>query len=321
MRRLLRFTASSFIALLLLAVAGGIGAVFVLDRYARDIPEHEQLAVYQPPTVTRIHAGDGRLLSEYAHENRIFVPIEAIPDHVKLAFVSAEDKNFYQHAGIDPLGVVRAAIDNVENWRAGRRPQGASTITQQVAKNFLLSNELSFDRKLKEALLALEMERSFDKDHILELYLNEIFLGRRAYGVAAAAINYFDKSLDELTIAEAAFLAGLPKAPSRYDPDRRPDEAVWRRNYVLGRMAEDGVIDRATAETALAEPLVTFDRTTVDYAEADFFTEEVRRGLVAELGEQGFYESGLSVRTTVEPELQAVADRALRDGLAAYDRR
>ncbi len=307
--------------MMLLAVAGGIGVIFVLDRYAQTIPDHTQLAVYEPPTVTRIHAGDGRLLSEYAYEKRVFVPIEAIPDHVKQAFIAAEDKNFYSHAGVDPLGIARATVENIKALREGGRPQGASTITQQVAKNFLLSNELSLERKLKEALLAMRMERTFDKDHILELYLNEIFLGRRSYGVAAAALNYFDKSLEELTVAEAAYLAGLPKAPSHYDPVREPQEAKARRNYVLRRMTEDGVISEATAQSAAAEPLIVRERATSDFAEADFFTEEVRRELVGRFGEDPFYESGLSVRSTVEPTLQAIADRVLREGLAAYDRR
>ncbi len=323
MGRLVHFVGGSIIGLVLLVVAGGLGTIFVLDRYAQGIPDYRQLAVYAPPTVTRIHAGDGRLLSEYAHENRVFVPIEAIPDHVKLAFVAAEDQHFYSHFGIDPIGVVRASIDNIQNWRSGggARPQGASTITQQVAKNFLLTNELSIDRKLKEALLAMQMEQAFSKEHILELYLNEIFLGRRSYGVAAAALNYFDKSLDELTISEAAFLAGLPKAPSRYDPDRRTEDAIERRNYVLRRMAEDGVISAAAEAAAMAEPLETYSRATADYADADYLAEEVRRDLVARFGADGFYQGGLSVRTTVEPELQTIADKALREGLAAYDRR
>ncbi len=307
-------------SLVLLLLAGG-GLAYLVWRYGQDLPDYRQLADYRPPTVTRIHAGDGRLLAEYAREKRVFVPASAIPARVKNAFVAAEDKNFYRHFGVDPLGILRAVIDNVRRLRENRRPVGASTITQQVAKNFLLSNEVSIERKIKEAILAIRMERAFTKEHILELYLNEIFLGRRSYGVAAAALNYFDKSLDELTIGEAAFLAGLPKAPSRYDPERNPEAAYQRRDYVIGRMLEDGYITSGEAAAAREEPLVLRRRAATEIARADFFVEEVRRRLVERFGEAGFYEGGLSVRATVLPRLQEIADRALRDGLAAYDRR
>ncbi len=307
-------------ALILLLVAGGVLAYLVWE-YGRDLPDYRQLADYRPPTVTRIHAGDGRLLAEYAREKRVFVPASAIPARIKNAFVAAEDKNFYRHFGIDPLGILRAVIDNIQRLRQNRRPVGASTITQQVAKNFLLSNEVSIERKIKEAILAIRMERTFTKEHILELYLNQIFLGRRSYGVAAAALNYFDKSLDELTIGEAAFLAGLPKAPSRYDPERNPEAAYERRDYVIGRMLEDGYITPGEAEAARGEPLLLRERAATEIARADFFVEEVRRRLVERFGEEGFYEGGLSVRATVLPRLQDIADRVLRDGLSAYDRR
>ncbi len=301
-------------------VVAGAGVAYIVHRYAADLPDFARLADYQPPTVTRIHAADGRLLAEYAHEKRVFVPVDAIPAMVKQAFISAEDKSFYEHFGIDPVGIARAAIDNFKALGTGQRPQGASTITQQVAKNFLLTNEVSLERKIKEAILALRIEQAFTKDRILELYLNEIFLGRRSYGVAAAALSYFDKALDELTLAEAAFLAALPKAPSTYDPDRAPELARGRRDYVLDRMLADGAITQADHDAAVAEPLVTRSRDSIDYARADFFTEDVRRQLVQEFGEDGFYQGGLSVRTTVDPELQGLADAALRRGLATYDR-
>lgn len=320
--RRLTYWAASFVVLLgtagMLASAAG---VFVVQRYADELPDYHALADYTPPTVTRIHAGDGRLLAEFAHQKRVFVPIGAIPERLAQAFLAAEDQNFYEHFGIDLIGVLRATIDNVERLAAGVRPQGASTITQQVAKNFLLTNELSLERKIKEALLAMRIEQTFSKDHILELYLNEIFLGKRSYGVAAAALNYFNKSLDELTLAESAYLAGLPKAPSRYDPKSSPEEAEARRRYVLNRMVEDGLISVAVARLADAEPLTTRRRAPTELARADFFTEEVRRTLVAGMGSEGFYEGGLSIRTTVLPSLQAAADRALRSGLSAYDRR
>ncbi|MFO1070071.1 MAG: penicillin-binding protein 1A [Geminicoccaceae bacterium] len=321
MRRFLKFVGSLLVGLVVLVVLGGVGLVWALRSYSGDLPAIDELADYRPPTVSRIHAGDGRLLAEYAREKRVFVPIDAIPDLVKQAFIAAEDQNFYRHPGIDPMGIARAALTNLERWGSDQRPQGASTITQQVAKNFLVGNEMSIDRKIKEAILAWRIERVFSKDQILELYLNDIFLGNRSYGVAAAALNYFDKSLADLTVAEAAFLGGLPKAPGRYDPVRDPEAAKIRRDYVIGRMEADGYIDRATAEAARAEPITLSRREPEAFARADFFTETVRRQLVAEFGEAGFYEGGLSVRTTVDPRLQAIADAALRRGLAAYDRR
>jgi penicillin-binding protein 1A len=268
-----------------------------------------------------VHAGDGRLLAEFAHEKRVFVPVEAIPRRVIQAFLAAEDKNFYAHPGLDPLSIVRAAITNLHNLMNDRRPVGASTITQQVAKNFLLSNEVSLERKLKEALLALRIEQAFTKDQILELYLNQIYLGVSSYGVAAAALNYFDKSLDELTVGEAAFLAGLPKAPSWYHPERRPEAAQARRDWVIGRMLDVGFIDQEQAEQAVAEPLVMRGRAPTEVVTADYFVEEVRRELIERYGEEFLYQGGLSIRTTVSPTLQAIARRTLREGLIAYDRR
>ena len=321
MKRLFRVLSALVMALTLLVILGGAGALYMINNYDGGLPDHRQLADYEPPTATRVHAGDGRLLAEYARQNRIFVPSEAIPERVKQAFIAAEDQHFYDHPGVDVFGIGRAVVSNLERLRSNRRPEGASTITQQVAKNFLLSSELSYERKLKEIILALRIERTFTKDRILELYLNEIFLGNRSYGVAAAALNYFDKSLDELTVAEAALLAGLPKAPSAYDPGENPTAAMQRRDYVLTRMQADGYITPVEAAAARAEPIALRQRTATQTAEADFFIEEVRRQLVARLGEQGFYEGGLSVRVTLSPALQAAADRALRHGLASYDRR
>jgi penicillin-binding protein 1A len=320
-KRLSLVLSAALMAVTLVVILGGAGAIYLINHYDGGLPDHRQLADYEPPTATRVHAGDGRLLAEYARQNRTFVPVEAIPERVKQAFVAAEDQHFYDHPGIDVFGIGRAILSNLERAGTNRRPEGASTITQQVAKNFLLSSELSYQRKLKEIVLALRIERTFSKDRILELYLNEIFLGNRSYGVAAAALNYFDKSLDELTIAEAALLAGLPKAPSTYDPAQNPDAARQRRDYVLTRMQADGYITPAEAALARAEPIALRRRTATQTAEADFFIEEVRRQLVARLGEEGFYEGGLSVRVTLSPDLQAAADRSLRHGLATYDRR
>ncbi|MEE8334676.1 MAG: transglycosylase domain-containing protein, partial [Alphaproteobacteria bacterium] len=310
------------IAILLVAAVGGAAAgVAVFWHFGRGLPDYQQLAEYQPPMVTRVHAGDGRLLAEFAREKRVFVPIDAIPKLLIKAVLSAEDKNFYSHPGVDFIGVARAVVTNLSRLGGNKRPVGASTITQQVAKNFLLTNEVSIDRKIKEAILAFRIERALTKDRILELYMNEIYLGLGSYGVAAAALNYFDRPPDKLSIAEAAFIAGLPKAPSNYHPTRNPRAAKTRRDYVIGRMLEDGYITKIQAAEARAELLVLRRRTGAAVAQAEFFAEEVRRELLDRYGEGALYGGGLSVRTTLDPTLQGIADRQLRAGLVAYDRR
>ena len=316
--RLIGWAISSVVFLVLVAVLGVLGA---LAYFGRDLPDYSQLADYEPPVTTRLYAGTGGLIAEYAVENRLFVPIAAIPDHVLQAFVSAEDQHFYDHPGVDVLGIVRAAITNIRNIGSNRRLVGASTITQQVAKNFLLTNEVSFTRKIREILLALRIEQTLSKDRILELYLNEIYLGRGSYGVAAAALNYFNRSLPELTLAQAAFLAGLPKAPNNYDPLTQTEAALARRDYVIDRMLEDGAITEADAEAARAEPLEVYQADETEVIAADYFSEEVRRALQTLYGDAALYGGGLTVRTTLEPRLQEIAERTLREGLIAYDRR
>ena len=313
--------ATIFGVLLICAFAGVGGVLFVLQHYGKSLPDYLQLADYEPPVMTRVHAGDGRLMAEYATEKRVFVPMRAMPRRVINAFLAAEDKNFYSHRGIDFTSVLRAVLVNIKNIGRGRRPVGASTITQQVAKNFLLTNEVSWERKVKEAILSFRMERAFTKDRILELYLNEIYLGFRSYGVAAAALNYFNKSLDELSIAEVGFLGALPKAPNNYNPLKHPNAARVRRNWVIGQMAKDGSITADEATEAKAEPLVLENRSETEFVQAGFFSEEVRRELQQRYGKEGLYKGGLSVRTTLDPRLQEIADRALRRGLVAYDRR
>src|SRR3954467_12288422 len=253
-----------FVCVVLLAIAGCGFVGITLWYFGRDLPDYQQLAHYQPPIMTRVHAGDGRLLAEYATERRIFVPIQAIPKPVINAFLSAEDKNFYNHHGVDPVSILRAAITDVSRFRANRRPVGASTITQQVAKNMLLSNEVSIERKVKEILLATRIEAALPKERILELYLNEIYLGSGAYGVAAAALTYFNKSLDELTLGEAAYLAGLPKAPNNYHPVRYAQAAKARRDWVLARMYEDGNATEAEVAAAKSEPIALRHREEAD---------------------------------------------------------
>lgn len=318
---MMRIFATLFGLMIIGAILAGAGALWVFDHYGKDLPDYRQLATYEPPVMTRIHAGDGRLLAEFAIEKRVFVPIRVMPRLVVRAFLSAEDKTFYSHPGIDLPGVLNAVFINIKNLGGERRPVGASTITQQVAKNFLLTNEVSVERKVKEAILAIRMEQAFTKDRILELYLNEIYLGQGSYGVAAAALNYFNKSLDSLTVAEAAYLAALPKAPNNYHPIRRTTQAVGRRNWVIGRMLEDGIITAAQAEEAKNSPLIVSDRDPTEYVEADYFAEEVRRDLADRFGENKLYKGGLTVQTTINPLYQDIAIRALRSGLEAYDRR
>ena len=306
---------------LFLAILAAGGVLYGFYHYGKGLPDYTQLKDYEPPVMTRVHAGDGQLLAEYAIENRVFVPIKAIPQRVVGTFLAAEDKNFYQHSGIDPMGVARAVVINLKNLGKGRRLVGASTITQQVAKNFLLTNEVSYVRKIKEAILALRIEQALTKDRIIELYLNEIYLGYGSYGVAAAALNYFNKSLGELSIAETAYLAALPKAPNNYHPTRKTAKAVERRNWVIDRMAIEGVITPAEAEEAKKDPLSVESRSETEVVEAPYFAEEIRRQLVDMYGEDKLYKGGLSVHSTVDPKLQEVAQRTLQHGLEAYDRR
>ncbi len=318
---MLRFLATAVATLLLLAIMGAAAVLGAFWYFGQGLPDYRQLADYEPPVMTRVHAGDGSLITEYATERRVFVPIEATPKLVVKAFLAAEDKNFYSHPGVDFLSVVRAAVTNLMNYGTSRRPVGASTITQQVAKNFLLTNEVSFERKIKEAILAFRIEHAFTKDRILELYLNEIYLGLGSYGVAAAALNYFDKSLDELTVAEVAYLAALPKAPSNYHPVRNRGHALGRRGWVIERMLDEGFIGPEEARSARLEPLAVRERAPTLLTRAEYFAEEVRRELNQRYGQDKLYRGGLSVRTTLDPALQSLADATLQRGLVAYDRR
>ncbi len=316
-----------FLGLFSLGFIGAIvmigGFIYVLNYYGSDLPDYSQLRNYEPPIVTRLYAGDGNLLAEFAQEKRVFVPIEFIPERVKNAFIAVEDKNFYEHQGVDLKAIARAALIHARNKLMGnnRRPQGASTITQQVAKNFFFSNEVDYERKLKEAILAYRMTKTMSKDHILELYLNQIYMGSGAYGVAAASMHYFDKPLKELDIAEAAYLAGLPKQPNNYHPVKNHDKALERRNHVIDRMEEEGYITSAEAEMARLKPLEMAKERVDQDVEAPYFAEEVRRELKDIYGEEDLYQGGLVVRTSVNPIYQDIAQRALREGLMDYDMR
>jgi penicillin-binding protein 1A len=320
MRLLLRLMGFLFAAGTILFLVGVAATAGLIWHFSKDLPEYSQLQDYEPPVMTRVHASDGSLLGEYSKERRLYLPIQAVPKLVINAFLAAEDKNFYEHGGIDYFGMARAALAYAQNFGSNKRPQGASTITQQVAKNFLLTNEVSFTRKIKEALLAMRIERAYSKDKILELYLNEIYLGLGAYGIAAASLVYFDKSVNELTVAEAAYLAALPKAPSTLHPVKNHDRAIERRNYVIDRLLENGWIKQADADNARKDPLIVTNRANGAHTFAgEYFAEEVRRDLFERYGEKKLYEGGLSVRTTLDPKLQVIARKTMANGLVTYD--
>jgi penicillin-binding protein 1A len=320
MKLFLRFFGFLFAAGTILFVVGVAAASGLLWHYSKDLPDYSQLQDYEPPVMTRVHAADGSLVAEYARERRLYIPIQAVPKLVINAFLAAEDKNFYEHGGLDFFGIARAAVNYAQNFGSNRHPQGASTITQQVAKNFLLSNEVSFSRKIKEALLALKIERTYSKDKILELYLNEIYLGLGAYGIASASLTYFDKGVNELTVQEAAYLAALPKAPNNYHPFRARERALERRNWVIDQMAQDGFITSVQAEAAKRTALgVTQKPTSTHTFAAEYFAEEVRRELYDRYGEKKLYDGGLSVRTTLDTKLQMLARKTLTEGLVRFD--
>ncbi|ANP35489.1 penicillin-binding protein 1A [Phaeobacter gallaeciensis] len=323
LRFILSFFGSIFstITLGVAVVALTIGAVFWM--YGRDLPSHESLAQYQPPTISRIYSGEGQLIDEFAEERRLFTPSHEIPALVKQAFISAEDKNFYSHAGYDARGIAAAAIEAVRS--RGSNVRGASTITQQVMKNFLLSGDRKAERKIKEIILATRLEETLDKDRILELYLNEIFLGQNSYGVAAASQTYFNKTLGELAPHEAATLASMPKAPSDYHPVRRKDRLLARRNYVLREMYENGYISEDVYKVEVEQPLRSvqngdFESFRTALPPRDYFTDEIRRQLSQDFGEGEFFTGGFTVRATIDEEMQTEAALAMRKGLEKYDR-
>jgi penicillin-binding protein 1A len=319
LRRLLVYAGYGAAAL---AAMGVLAGIFYIYTVTRDLPSVQALQNYSPPVTTRVYAGNGTVLGEYARESRIFIPSAFIPKLVAQAFTSAEDRNFYNHPGIDPSGILRAAIKDVGLVLEGRRPQGASTITQQVARDFLLNSDVKFSRKIREAILAIRIDATYPKQKILELYLNEIYLGEHSYGVAAAALNYFDKSLDELDISEVAFLAALPKGPANYDPRFYHAAAIDRRNWVIGQMADNGYITDAQAKAAQAEPLNAQMRALGSQtADVDYYVEEVRRQLYKQYGVKALYDGGLQVRASLDTRLQNYAVSALRSGLVRYDRR
>ncbi|MCP4207109.1 MAG: PBP1A family penicillin-binding protein [Shimia sp.] len=314
-------TIFTFVTMGIAVVALSIGAVFWI--YGQELPSHESLAQYKPPTISRIYSGEGHIIDEFAKERRLFVPADEIPELVKEAFISAEDKNFYTHSGYDARGIAAAAVEAVQS--RGANVRGASTITQQVMKNFLLSGDRKIERKIKEIILATRVEDTLSKDQILELYMNEIFLGQNSYGVAAAAQTYFNKTLEELAPHEAATLASMPKAPGKFHPVRNMDRVLARRNFVLKEMSENGVITRAVYESEKQLPLKSvqngdYESYRTERPPRDYFTDEIRRQLSRDFGEDEFFSGGMAVRSTEDPEMQDVAAKALRRALEKYDR-
>ena len=318
---LLSFLAVCFSWASLSFLFGFVGLLTLVLVFSSGIPTYDELENYTPPTISRIFSTKGNLIDEFAYERRLFTPIEEIPDLVINAIISAEDKSFYQHRGYDPIGIVKAGIEALQ----GRRLRGASTITQQVMKNFILGGDRSIERKVKEIILAVKLDSKLGKDRILELYLNQIFMGQNSYGVTAAAQTYFNKTLDQLSIAEAAYLASLPKAPSTYHPTRQYDRAIIRRNFVIREMADNGYITPEKAQLAIEEDLKTvfsghYTSFRSNLPGRDYFTDEIRRQLSNKFGEKELFEGGLNIRATINPNLQIVAESALRRTLVEYNR-
>ena len=289
--------------------------------FSSGLPDYKKLENYEPPISSRVYANNGELIAEYAIEKRFFIPYDAIPKPVINAFLSAEDKNFFVHPGIDPQGIIRAVINNFKNIINDKRLEGASTITQQVAKNFLLTNEVSFKRKIKEAILAFRIEKAYNKERILELYLNQIYLGSGTYGIAAASLEYFDKSVKELNYSEAALLAALPKAPSKYNPFRFYDEAKLRRNLVLQNLNENNFISDSELEKYKLEEINLKKRKIKLLKEANYYTEEIRRIIKDNYGFDKLYAEGLSIKSPLDVNYQLYALSALRAGIESYDKR
>ncbi|WP_324754543.1 PBP1A family penicillin-binding protein [Roseovarius sp. Pro17] len=323
LRHILTFFGSIFSLLTmgLMMIAISIGAIFYI--YGRDLPSHQSLANYTPPTISRIFSGEGRIIDEFSRERRLYTPAEEIPAMIKQAIISAEDKNFYSHGGYDARGIAVAIVEAIRT--RGATVRGASTIPQQVVKNFLLSGDRKIERKIKEIILATRIEEALSKEKILELYLNEIFLGQNSYGVTAAAQTYFNKSLNELAPHEAAFLASMPKEPSNFHPVRNKERLLERRNYVLREMQQNGYLTKAVYDTEVEQPLRSvqngdFEPFSAALPPRDYFTDEIRRQLSRDFGEGEFFSGGFTVRATIDPEMQVEAAAALQGKLEQYDR-
>ena len=295
--------------------------ISILWIYSNKLPDYKYLKSYKPSVSSKLYSGEGVLVSDFSAEKRIFVPFDSIPSLVINAFLSAEDKNFFKHPGVDAKGVIRAFKNNVFNLLNEKRLEGASTITQQVAKNFLLNNEVSIDRKIKEAILAFRIERALTKERILELYLNQIYLGEGSYGIASASLRYFDKSINELNYAEAALLAALPKAPSKYNPYKNKELATYRRNLVVNNLLENSYINKIQYNKIVDSKIILRKRKRIYLEDARYFVEEVRKKVIKNYGFEKVYKQGFNIKTPIDLNLQNLATNALREGLEQYDKR
>ena len=316
-----KFFRNIFILITSFILLSAILIISVLWTYSNDLPDYKFLKNYKPPVSSKVYSGNGDLVADFSQEKRVFVPFNSIPKNVINAFLSAEDKNFFKHPGVDAKGVIRAVINNISNFLSSKRLEGASTITQQVAKNFLLTNEVSLNRKIKEAILAFRIERALSKERILELYLNQIYLGSGAYGVAAASLEYFDKSIKDLNYSEAALLAALPKAPSRYNPYRDPDIAKFRRNLVLKNLLDNNYLTSEWYEKLTKEEIILKKNKKIYLEDAQYFIEDVRKSVIETLSYDKVYKQGFNINTPIDLNLQTIATKSLRDGLVAYDKR
>ena len=316
-----RIIKNIFILILSLGLLGAFLILAVLWAFSNKLPDYKFLKGYKPSVSSKVYSGDGELVNDFSTEKRIFVPYNAISEKVINSFLSAEDKNFYSHPGVDAKGVLRAVINNISNITSSRRLEGASTITQQVAKNFLLTNEVSLNRKIKEAILAFRIERALSKERILELYLNQIYLGGGAYGVASASLEYFDKSISELNYDEAALLAALPKAPSRYDPYKNIILAKFRRNLVLKNLYENNYINKIEYEKFINKNIILKKRKKTFTEDTSYYVEDIRKDIVDKLGFDKVYKQGLNISTPINLGLQKIAIKSLREGLISYDKR
>ena len=316
-----KFLRNIFILITSFILLSAILIISILWTYSNDLPDYKFLKNYKPPVSSKVYSGNGDLVADFSQEKRVFVPFNSIPKNVINAFLSAEDKNFFKHPGVDAKGVIRAVINNISNILSSKRLEGASTITQQVAKNFLLTNEVSLNRKIKEAILAFRIERALSKERILELYLNQIYLGSGAYGVAAASLEYFDKSIKDLNYSEAALLAALPKAPSRYNPYRDPDIAKFRRNLVLKNLLDNNYLTSEWYEKLTKEEIILKKNKKIYLEDAQYFIEDVRKSVIETLSYDKVYKQGFNINTPIDLNLQTIATKSLRDGLIAYDKR
>ncbi len=316
-----KFFKNIFILVASFILLSAISIISVLWTYSNDLPDYKFLKSYKPPVSSKVYSGNGDLVADFSQEKRVFVPFNSIPKNVINAFLSAEDKNFFKHPGVDAKGVIRAVINNISNILSSKRLEGASTITQQVAKNFLLTNEVSLNRKIKEAILAFRIERALSKERILELYLNQIYLGSGAYGVAAASLEYFDKSIKDLNYSEAALLAALPKAPSRYNPYRDPDIAKFRRNLVLKNLLDNNYLTSEWYEKLTKEEIILKKNKKIYLEDAQYFIEDVRKSVIETLSYDKVYKQGFNINTPIDLNLQSIATKSLRDGLIEYDKR